>query len=370
MLGFGLALAPNAMAALRELGVADAVKSQSAEPRRAEARRPDGTVLKRVELPPGGLGGPTVVALRPALHGALLAAVGAEAIALDCTATGFTVHGTGVRLQLADGLPAEGDVLIGADGAGSFIRRVLHPQEPPPRPSGLIAVRGAVHGVRHHLGDRDAVFYLGPGIESMLVRASETAIYWFLSMAMELLPTDTRDPAAILARMAPQFDETFRAVTAATEDLRVDELVDRDPLPFWGKGPVTLLGDAAHPLLPQTGQGAAQALVDAVTLGKALRDARRRRAGVAGVRAPAPVPDGGAGRAGTPHGPAHADAESRGVLPPRGGVAPGPGRNDRAVLRQDQPPRRHRLTLIVARSDRRALEVSCRRWTAVARSRR
>ena len=93
MLGFGLALAPNAMAALRELGVIDAVKSQSAEPRRAEARRPDGTVLKRVELPPGALGGPTVVALRPALHGALLSALGDDAIALDCTATGFTVHG-------------------------------------------------------------------------------------------------------------------------------------------------------------------------------------------------------------------------------------------------------------------------------------
>ncbi len=107
----------------------------------------------------------------------------------------------------------------------------------------------------------------------MLVRASETAIYWFLSMARELIPDDVRDPGAILARMAPQFDETFRAVTAATEDLRVDELVDRDPLPFWGTGPVTLLGDAAHPLLPQTGQGAAQALVDAVTLGKTLHDA-------------------------------------------------------------------------------------------------
>ena len=210
-LGFGLALAPNAMAALRELGVADVVTSQSAEPRRAEARRLDGTVLKRVELPPGALGGPTVIALRPALHGALLAAVGAEAIALDCTATGFTVHGTGVRLQLADGLPAEGDVLIGADGAGSFIRRVLHPQEPPPRSSGLVAVRGVVHGVLHHLGDRDAVYYLGPGVESMLVRASETAIYWFLSMARDLLPVETRDPAAILAAMGPRFDATFRA---------------------------------------------------------------------------------------------------------------------------------------------------------------
>lgn len=64
--------------------------------------------------------------------------------------------------------------------------------------------------------------------------------------------------------MSPQFEETFRAVTSATDDMRVDELFDRDPLPFWGRGVVTLLRDAAHPLLPHTGQGAAQAIVDAV----------------------------------------------------------------------------------------------------------
>jgi 2-polyprenyl-6-methoxyphenol hydroxylase-like FAD-dependent oxidoreductase len=78
------------------------------------------------------------------------------------------------------------------------------------------------------------------------------------------------DPAAILALMSPGFDATFRAVTAATDDMRFDALVDRDPIPFWGAGVVTLLGDAAHPVLPQTGQGAAQAMVDAVALGKAL----------------------------------------------------------------------------------------------------
>ena len=56
-----------------------------------------------------------------------------------------------------------------------------------------------------------------------------------------------------------------------TAELRGDGvLVDRDPLPSWGSGPVTLLGDAAHPMLPQTGQGAAQAIVDAVTLGRML----------------------------------------------------------------------------------------------------
>jgi 2-polyprenyl-6-methoxyphenol hydroxylase-like FAD-dependent oxidoreductase len=52
--------------------------------------------------------------------------------------------------------------------------------------------------------------------------------------------------------------------------MRVDELFVRDPLATWGAGPVTLLGDAAHPMLPHTGQGAAQALEDAVALGRAL----------------------------------------------------------------------------------------------------
>jgi 2-polyprenyl-6-methoxyphenol hydroxylase-like FAD-dependent oxidoreductase len=74
-----------------------------------------------------------------------------------------------------------------------------------------------------------------------------------------------------VTHMAARFDDTFRAVTSATSDLRVDELVDRDPLPFWGRGVVTLLGDAAHPVLPHTGQGAAQAMVDAVALGRVLR---------------------------------------------------------------------------------------------------
>ena len=269
-LGFGLALAPNAIAALRTLGVADVVKARSFEPRRAEVRRPDGTVLKRAELPPEALGGPMIIALRPALHGALLEAIGVDAIALEDDVTGFTSTGTRVTLQMAGRGVAEGDVLVGADGIGSVVRRALHPDEAPPRSSGIVAVRGAVHGALRHLGDLHAVYYLGRGVESMFVRASDTGIYWFLSMAHALVPAGMQDPRAILALMSPRFDSTFRAVTSATDDLRFDELVDRDPVPFWGKDAVTLLGDAAHPLLPHTGQGAAQAIVDAVTVGEAL----------------------------------------------------------------------------------------------------
>lgn len=269
-LGFGLALAPNAIAALRELGVADAVLARSFEPRRAELRRLDGTVVKRAALPPDVLGGPMVVALRPALHGALLDAVGPDTIILGRHAAGFTLTGNRVTLQMTDDSTAEGDLLIGADGVGSVIRRVLHPAEMPPRSSGIVAVRGAVHGAVRYLGDLSGIYYLGRGVEAFLVRASDTGIYWALSLADELVPPGMRDPSAIVAHLAPRFDTTFRAVTSETEDLRCDELVDRDPLPVWGRGIVTLLGDAAHPVLPHTGQGAAQAMVDAVTLGKAL----------------------------------------------------------------------------------------------------
>jgi 2-polyprenyl-6-methoxyphenol hydroxylase-like FAD-dependent oxidoreductase len=269
-LGFGLALAPNAIAALEQLGIAQTVLARAFEPRLGELRRLDGSVLKRAMLPPGTLGGPMVVALRSALHGALLDAVGMDALTLESSVTGFSVTDHRVRLRIANDATAEGDLLVGADGVGSVIRRALHPAEPPPRSSGIVAVRGAVHGAVDHLGNHDAIYYLGRGVEAMVVRASATGIYWFLSMARALVPPQERDPAAILALMSPRFDATFRAITSATEDLRYDELVDRDPIPFWGKQEVTLLGDAAHPVLPHTGQGAAQAIVDGVTLGRLL----------------------------------------------------------------------------------------------------
>lgn len=235
-LGFGLALAPNAIAALRELGVDEPILARGYEPRRAECRRPDGVVVKRAELPPGVLNGPMVIALRSVLHGALLDAVTTEAITLNSSAAGFEPSDDGVRLRLADGSAVEGDLLVGADGFNSIIRRTLHPTEAPPRSCGLIAVRGTTHAAIEHLRGLDAVYYMGPGIESMLVRASETGIYWFLSLARELVPPGVTDPREIMRFMAPSFDETFRSITSATDDLRYDELFDRDVLPSWGAG--------------------------------------------------------------------------------------------------------------------------------------
>ena len=272
-LGFGLAVAPGAVRALADLGVAGTVLARSFAPSHAlgEMRRMDGTVIKRANLPvTAAMGGRMAIALRPALHGALLEALGADAVAVDHEALSFVQQGDRVTLRFRNGEQAEGDLLVGADGMWSVVRSAMHPNEGPPRASGIVAVRGAVHGVLHHLGDLAAVYYVDTGVESVIVRASETGIYWFLSLARELVPAGMTDPAAVLAHMAPRFDTTFRTITSATEDLRFDELFDRDPIPFWSHGVVTLLGDAAHPLLPHTGQGAAQAIIDGVTLGRVL----------------------------------------------------------------------------------------------------
>jgi 2-polyprenyl-6-methoxyphenol hydroxylase-like FAD-dependent oxidoreductase len=104
-----------------------------------------------------------------------------------------------------------------------------------------------------------------------------------------------RDPLTIAHRCATEFDDRLRAVIAATrpEDSRLDELPDREAIETWGRGPVTLLGDAAHPMLPHAGQGAAQALEDAVALagvvgppegGRHIESALRRYETVRSVR--------------------------------------------------------------------------------------
>lgn len=270
-LGFALALAPNAIAALDELGLAEHVRSAGVTGSRFEMRHADGRVLRTFSSQPGGR---LVMALRPALHGALLQAVGIDALVLDSEVVevdGDVDHG---EVKLKDGRSDAGDVLVGADGVGSLVRRHLHPGEPGPRSSGYYAVRGVVRDVGDQLGPFSGIGYLGDGIEAAAIRASQDAVYWYLSLlAADVERLASHDVQNVVSTLTAGFDPPFRAIIAATapEDMRLDRLFVRSPLPHWGAGRITLLGDAAHPVLPHTGQGAAQALEDAVALGLVLR---------------------------------------------------------------------------------------------------
>jgi 2-polyprenyl-6-methoxyphenol hydroxylase-like FAD-dependent oxidoreductase len=277
-LGFALLLAPNAIAALEELGVATPVVAGGVTPTSAEVRRPDGLVLRRLDISDTrrAIGGVPVVALRTVLHGALLEAVGRDALTLGAEIVSVGAAGSHPSITLAGGETVKADLVVGADGVHSAIRRALHPSEPPPRPSGLRALRGVVSGTSANLGTLGGVLYLGRGLEAATVKAGPDVVYFYASLRAELVKDASGDPAGMLRRVVDILDPGFGAVAASTpvDDLRIDDLFDRDPLPYWGAHQVTLLGDAAHPLLPHTGQGAAQALEDAVALGRVLAHER------------------------------------------------------------------------------------------------
>ena len=280
-LGFALALAPNALAALDELGLRDIVVSRGVGVKSFEVRHSDGRTVKRVVL--RGAATHSIVLLRSALHGTLLDAVGPDALMLGRQVTGLTTfaEGTGrrsIRLLQRESrehqdLPLLSPaVVIGADGVGSTVRRALHPDEAMPRPSGYHALRGVSEVAGNALGDTDFAVYLGDGVEIGLARASTTAIYWYVSLVDELAASDVD---TTLERCTRGLDERAVAIMRAAPrgTVRHDQLFVRQPLERWGQGNVTLLGDAAHPVLPHTAQGAALALEDAVALGLALRHA-------------------------------------------------------------------------------------------------
>jgi 2-polyprenyl-6-methoxyphenol hydroxylase-like FAD-dependent oxidoreductase len=274
-LGFGIGLARNAIESLRELGIGDALLSRTIVPRAAEVRFTDGRRIRRFELGRSAAGDETPwprIVLRPTLHDALREAVGADAIVAGRQVIGCLDDGTGATVRFADGGTATGDIVVGADGIHSTVRAQLHPHEAPPVPSGYFALRGA-STVVDRLGGLQAILYYGRGVECGVVQASADRIYWFFSLLADDVRCAGRDPYAVLRNWLPRFDSQFRAIAAGTpaHDLRLDELMTRPPLMHWGHGRITLLGDAAHPMLPHTAQGAAQALEDAVGLGRALR---------------------------------------------------------------------------------------------------
>jgi FAD binding domain-containing protein len=236
--GFALVLAPNAMTALRELGLSATVLGEGVPLGRVELRRTDGHVLRRFRAPiePKSRHWGSVVALRAVLHGVLLDALGPEIVRFGSEAVDFGATPVGIALRFADGKTDTGDVLIGADGVGSVIRKRLHPREPPPHPSGFCALRGVAYDVQRYLADLSAVGYLGPGIEAATIRASENAVYWYVSMLTADVPFDPSDVKDFLQERTRSFDASFRAIANATgsEDVRFDWLFDRRPLHDWG----------------------------------------------------------------------------------------------------------------------------------------
>lgn len=226
------------------------------------------------------------------IHKAAIARLGSDALRTGRSVAGFTQTESGVTVRLTrpDGSFTErrGDLLIGADGVHSAVRAALYPDEGPPIWSGIMLWRGAIRWPTWRDGRTMAiaggnfakfVYYpiaadpRSPGMRltnwAVMARTDDAGTgpqrredWSRIGIAEEVLPfvrdrfrLDFVDPAAIIE---------------ATGNFYEYPNCDRDPLPRWSFGRVTLLGDAAHPMYPVGSNGASQAILDARCLAACL----------------------------------------------------------------------------------------------------
>ena len=201
---------------------------------------------------------------------------------LGAELVGFAQDETNVRAFLADGGEERADLLIGADGIHSKIRNDLHGRHAPIY-AGYTAWRGVVDYQNELLPRGGGFESWGCGTRFGCARMGGGRMYWF---ATRNAPEGGDDGPAggrrTLLDMFRGWHEPVPDLIAATpeEDIRRDDVYDRQPVKRWGEGRVTLLGDAAHLMTPNLGQGACQAIEDAFELADALAGCLRERSGV------------------------------------------------------------------------------------------
>ncbi len=271
-IGAGIGLVSNALRVLDELGLGGAIRSQSLGGVQGGLKNAKGEVL--VEVPTDELtkqiGGATVMH-RAELLQELARHINPERLHLDRTCTGFEQDPDGVVARFHNGESARGDALIGADGLRSAVRTQLFGDQPV-RYSGYTAWRAVVEfdGEHHHAITET----WGPGRRFGIVPMNRGRVYWF---ATNNAPEGERDPEGrtkdVLLRLFRGWHKPIEALIAAANESAIlrNDIYDMDPLPRWGQGRVVLLGDAAHPMTPNLGQGACQAIEDSIVLGVCLK---------------------------------------------------------------------------------------------------
>jgi 2-polyprenyl-6-methoxyphenol hydroxylase-like FAD-dependent oxidoreductase len=264
-IGAGLSLWSNALNALRELGLEDRVTEFASLVERNLARTPKGRVLAVNDFRDiiRAAGAPCVCIARTVLQRILLEELPAAQVRTGARCVG--VSDSWVTLE--DGTRIDADVLVGADGVSSVVRAGLHGVEVP-RYAGYTCWRG-IFQKDDLLPPRTALLAAGSGSQFGLWPCGAGQLYWFLTKNAPQGGMRTKAEVLALCRdwAAPIPD----AIEMTPEGAIVqNDIVDRPPLHWWGRGRVTLLGDAAHAATPNLGQGACMALEDAVVFAHCL----------------------------------------------------------------------------------------------------
>jgi 2-polyprenyl-6-methoxyphenol hydroxylase-like FAD-dependent oxidoreductase len=294
--GSGLAIAANGLRALDTLGLGDAVRELSRVQGQAGIRAADGRWLMHTteDTARQRYGDSVVVLLRATLVNLLADTLGPERLRLNTTVTSVdattgtvrtaaTGSGTAAGDVRIDGGELRADLVVAADGVNSPVRAALFPGHPAPVYAGVTAWRGLAP--RPDVPIRSTESW-GRGTVFGAHSISDDLVYFY---ATDLSPAGAAhgDEREELLRRFGGWHQPIPAVLRAADPARIirnDLYYLREPLPAMHSGRVALVGDAAHPMTPNLGQGACQAIEDAVVLARladgdlaAYTEARLRR---------------------------------------------------------------------------------------------
>jgi len=234
------------------------------------------------------------------LHRAVVERIGAAHVHTGHHLVRFGQEKDHVWAEFGDQSQDEGDVLVGCDGIHSAVRRAFHPDEGPPKWNGITMWRGVTPGepfltgrtmiMAGHFGRRMVVYPISKRHED----GGGALINWVAELKNardQPMPLQDWEHTA----RADQVIEPFAsfafdfldvpAMIGRAQAIYQYPMVDRDPLPTWSFGRVTLLGDAAHPMFPVGSNGASQAIIDARVLARELALQASVEAAVAGYDA-------------------------------------------------------------------------------------
>ena len=283
--GAGVQISANGARVLYHLGLAEALKAVAFKPERGEMRHwQSGETLSSRPLgqaSEAAFGFPYFHLHRADFHAVLadaLAAVAPGSVHLGAKVTGFSQSGAGVTVTTEAGESVSGDVLVGCDGIHSAIRTQLFGPDAP-RFTGCVAWRAIVpvgalppghvrpvssnwigrggHFVHYYVRRGELVNCVG-----IIEQDEWQAESWSSEGAKAGFLDDFKD-----------WHEDVQILMRQAESCYRWGLFDRDPMPEWSQGRVTLLGDACHPMLPFMAQGAVMAIEDANTLAQCLASA-------------------------------------------------------------------------------------------------
>lgn len=288
--GSYLTVAPNGLDALRCLGVLDLVRAEGFPTTTNTMYGARGRRLGEV-----GLGRPLEDGLTAiTLQRSRLAAVLTE----EAERQGIEVHrgaavvsanavggAGGVAVTDADGERHTGDLLIGADGVHSVVRRAIDPQAPSGRYVGLTNFGGITRGtpLARKLWPEAWHFVFGAAAFFGAHPTPDGHVVWFVNVPEPEISRERRRTTGgeewqrlLVDRLAGDAGPGAELVATGALELAGDNTYDLPHVPTWTRGAMVVIGDAAHAPSPSSGQGASMALEDAVVLAQTLRDHARR----------------------------------------------------------------------------------------------